>query len=296
MKHVLHRLAPAWANDLRAEGIFRMRAEAGKSVDLSDYFLVEDRKADVTIFVFSGLDGLFAGGPRFEFRNLFTKLEHHFNLVFVREIQGMFYHLAPDGSFDGISFYEQKVTEFKKRLGARYNIAMGFSAGGAASFYFGTRCGMDKIIAFAPGFPIEVWTGPWARLHSYFNLKKLLFSPGAYIEVCMLAALGRMAVKRFQQVTGRKGAWDILRVYRESNGRRPRATVIYGAQCAPDVRQARGLKEFPEVKLLPLPSGYHNVPGHLKQCGELGSTIVREIEELLAARAGDSGATALATS
>jgi len=229
------------------------------------------------------LDGLFGGGPRFEFQKLFSKLGRSYNLVFVRELRGYFYHLTPAGALGGLEFYEKKLTEVKKRLGARHNIAMGFSAGGTAAFYFGSRCGMDKIIGFCPSFPVSVYSAPGALIRHALNFKKLLTDFGAYAEVTVVSIWGILSAYRMQKAVGPGGEWDVMRAYRNGAGPRPLATVVYGSKCQQDTAQARGLADIAEVKLRPVPTGFHNVPGELKKRGELAALMVEEIQDVIGA-------------
>lgn len=273
---------PAWANEMEREDLFRVRAVPLEQADESDYILVEDHGADVTIFVFSGLDGLFGGGARFEFKGFFSKLGCPYNLVFVRELRGYFYHLEPNGAPGGLDFYERKLNDIKKRLGATYNVSMGLSAGGSAAFYFGARCGMDKVIGFCPSFPISVFSGRGAWLRHAFNFKKLITDFPAYAEVTAVSLWGTLANHRLEKLVGPSEVWDVKSTYL-NNASRPQATIVYGATCQQDRAQAKGLADVPGVTLRPIPTGYHNVPGELKKRGELGALLVEEIQELIGA-------------
>lgn len=275
-------LVPAWAEEMDQEGIFQMRRDMENAVvKEDDYILVENGDADVTVFVFSGLDGLFGGGPRFEFRSMFQRLKCAYNLVFVREVRGFSYHLSPYGTPDGLAFYEERLTEIRNRLGARHNVALGFSAGGAAAVYFGTRCGMQKVIAFSPAFPTAVYTAWRAQLCHYLNVWKLLSDPKAYTELTAITNWGMLLEHRLKRVLENKAPWDVAGTYRSSE-ERPALTLVYGSRCRQDTLQAMALADVPGARLLPLDTGFHNVPGFLKGRGELGPLVVSEIEMLLA--------------
>jgi pimeloyl-ACP methyl ester carboxylesterase len=276
------RLVPAWAKEMDDEGIFRLRAQqALAQIDEREYLVVEDVGADVTLFAFSGLDGLFGVAPRFEFRGLLSKLEYPCNLVFVRELRGFWYHLAPDGSPEGLAYFERRLSEVMAQLGARHNMAMGFSAGGSAAFYFGTRCGMQKILAFSPAFPVSVYTSAKAQLLHYLNLKKLVTDPAAYCEVAAVMNWGLLSEHRMAKVVEPERQWDVLATYRDCP-KRPRATLVYGRGCRQDATQAGLLAGFPEVKPVAVAAGCHNVPGYLKQRGELASLVVQELRDMVA--------------
>jgi len=241
------------------------------------YLHVADNKADCTIFVFSGLDVLFAGMARFEFGRLLRNLGDRCNVVFIRDIHRSLYHMAPEGSKDGLVYFEKKLQELMDDLGASVNIGLGSSAGGGAAFFFGSKCGLDHVIAFGPAFPASVYTGFLNQMKTYLNLKALFTDPRAYSEVLMVTIGAIATMMHLRRDFGKKNIWNILEVYRAAP-QRPHATVFYGERCGPDCRTARILSEFPEVKLAPLPTGRHNTPEFLQERGELGGRLVEEIE------------------
>lgn len=279
-----------WASRLLMRQNKVERSPQGTSFDDSQqYMLVEDRGSDVTIFCFAGLAVLFAGLPTFEFRRLLKQHGDDYNLVFFRDIRRSAYHLTPSGEVGGLAFYEGKVREVMARLGSSYNVALGASAGGGAAFYFGTRCGMDQIVTFSPGFPGTVYIEPKAQLHTYFNLKKLVTDPKAYIEI-LLVTLGCLWVVRSLVSRIGDNYWNVRETYRTFRTPRPRSTIFYGAGCRPDANQARMMAEFPEVKTVALPCGNHNCASHLKQRGALGEAILAEIREGMEAAGYNEGA------
>ncbi len=274
-------IAPAWLEELNDEGVLRLRERQDADVDESEYILVEDNRADVTIYVFSGLDGLFGGGRRFEFRNTFANLECRHNLVFVRELRGFAYHVCPNGAPNGLEFYEHKLNEVKQRLGSTWNIAMGFSSGGAAATYFGTRCHFDKILAFCPAFPFSVYTSAGAQIRHWCNVKKLLLDPLGYVDLTVITLMGLLLLHRMKKVVRPEQLWDVLATYRDCPSPRPRVTLAYGSRCRQDTVQAMTMAGFPEVELRPVPTGIHGVPTFLKKQGLLGEFLLREIRDSL---------------
>ena len=283
-KWLAKKFVPAWTKDMEEEGILQhVMGHDINEVPESEYILVEDNRADVTIFVFSGLDGLFAAGPRFEFKSIFAKLGQGYNGVCIRELGGMFYHVAPNGVVDGLEFYERKISDLMKRLGARHNISIGFSAGGTAAYYFGSRCGMDKIIGFGPAFPITVYTSGLNILRSLLNASLATRSFAAYCEILAVTIWGRISQHRLGKVLNGKPQWDVFAAYRDAPKGRPLGTIIYGVHSLPDARQAALMRQFDEIKLLPIDTGFHNVPGELKKRGELGTVLLNELNEYLSA-------------
>ena len=273
---------PGLAKQMRQEGTFELKE--GAEVAEEEYMLVEDRGADVTVFAFSGIDVLFAGMGRFEFRKLLENIGQEYNLVFLRDLQRFAYHIAPDGSLNGVEFHTKVINEAKARLGAKTNIALGSSSGGQAAFYFATVCGMDGILAFGPAFPVTVYTRAWYQLQTWFDLFHLLREPVGYFEI-ILVTIGALYQKRaFIKKMGEKLTfWNVMKTYEEASPRPP-ATVFYGRFAPPDARQAKLIERFEEVKLIPLDTGRHNSPAYLKEKGMLGEYVSREIRALIEAK------------
>jgi len=278
-KWIARIFVPGLAEQMKREGSFALDDGASSHVDL-EHVTVEDRGADMTIFVFSGLAVLFAGMPRFEFRKLLIDGGRQYNLVFFRDMRRMAYRMTPDGKPEGYSYYENLVNELKTKLGAKYNVALGASSGGSAAFYFGSRCNMDKIIAFSPAFPITCYTAFRTQIRTYFNFLKLLREPSAYIEVVLVTLGALVAYRRVAAVCP-----DIdlnagpLKAYLKASPR-PRATILYGERCAPDTDQATRAAQTPGIKIIPVNSGRHNCAADLKKQGKLGETILSEIEDV----------------
>ena len=270
---------PSLARNMEQEGTFQVFEGSSAITDESEYFRIYDNGADVTIFVFSGMDVLFAGEPRFEFRKQLDGIGHNANFVFIRELRRSAYHTAPSGSQDGLEYYTRKVTELKNQLGARVNIGMGASGGGSAAFYFGTRCGFDHVIGFSPAFPETVWTGLGPQLRAIADLGLLFTRPLDYVEV-ILVALAANVIAHTLMRSDIHTFWDVFPRYRDTEPR-PSGTIIYGARCRPDAAQAELCKSIPGVKLVPLRTGRHNGPGYLKERGELATTLANEIRPVL---------------
>ena len=91
------------------------------------------------------------------------------------------------------------------QLGARYNVALGSSSGGQAAFAFGTRCKMDKIIAFSPAFPHSVYRSPGNALRSLFSVGNLFREPQAYLETMIVT----LAVIWMEDVTARRARLNV---------------------------------------------------------------------------------------
>ncbi len=271
---------PSLARNMEQEGTFQVFEGSSAITDEKEYFRVYDNGADVTIFVFSGMDVLFAGEPRFEFRKQLEGIGHPTNFVFIRELRRSLYHASPSGSADGLEYYTRKVTELKGQLGARVNIAMGASGGGSAAFYFGTQCGFDHAIGFSPAFPATVWAGWRPQLRAIADMGLLFTRPLDYVEVVLVALAANVIMHTLAPTIPDADVWDVYGRYRDAEPR-PTGTIIFGARCRPDAAQAELVKSIPGVKLVPLPTGRHNGPGFLKERGELATTLTNEIRPVL---------------
>ena len=271
---------PSLARNMEQEGTFRVFEGESAISDENEYFRVYDNGADVTIFVFSGMDVLFAGEPRFEFRKQLDGIGHPANFVFIRELRRSGYHSAPNGTPDGLEYYTRRVRELKDQLGARVNIGMGASGGGSAAFYFGTRSGFDHVIGVSPAFPLKVWVGWGPQLRALADFGLLCTRPLEYIEVVLVALAANVIMHTLHSNLPPNDIWDVYATYREAE-RRPSGTIIYGKRCPPDAAQAKLVGDIPGVKLVPLPTGRHNGPGFLKDRGELAATLAGEIRPVL---------------
>ncbi|NUM55804.1 MAG: hypothetical protein HUU46_19355 [Candidatus Hydrogenedentes bacterium] len=285
IKEVLFRILtklflPSLARNMEQEGTFQMFEGGSAITDENEYFRIYDNGADVTIFVFSGMDVLFAGEPRFEFRKQLEGIGHPTNFVFIRELRRTAYHNSPSGESDGLEYYTRKVDELKRQLGARVNIAMGASGGGSAAFYFGTRCGFDHVIGFSPAFPETVWTGLGNQLRAIADLGLLFTRPLDYFEVILVALAANVIKHTLNRTIPPDRMWDVYPRYRDANPR-PTGTIIYGERCRPDAAQAEICKTIAGVHLMPLATGRHNGPGFLKERGELADTLTSEIRTVL---------------
>ncbi len=241
------------------------------------HVLVEDCGADTTLFFFSGLARRLGGVSIFEFRRLLKDSGQPFNLVFFRDVHSMAYQLQPDGAPGGMEFYEKSILRVRERLGASYNVILGASSGGFAAFIYGARCQMDRIIAFGPVLDHREWVEPRKRWANYLDYKKLLRSPVDYAEVALVTYVANGLFKDIERQAGPLPVG--ADVYRNVPSPRPQATIFYGANCQPDVRQAERLAHLPEVELRPVPTGRHGCPMVLRKRGELGGALLEEIRK-----------------
>jgi hypothetical protein len=237
---------------------------------------IEDRGSEVTIFAFTGLAVKFLGLPSFEFRNILRKSGLDCNLVFLRDIHRLSYHVTPGGESGGLEFFKREISRIRVSLGSTQNVGLGVCIGGSAAFYFATHGLLDQIIAFSPGFPLTVYCSFKSQLRTYLNAARFVRSPRAYLELVLVTACTAWSYRRQKRIMGPTQIWSIIDSYRSCQPRPP-ATVFYGNGCRPDAQQAK-LLDFPEVKRVALPTLYHNCAEFLKKSGQLGSTIAKEVQ------------------
>ena len=239
---------PDLAQRMDAEGQFEVRDSAIDALEEANYMRIEDNGAPITIFIFSGLDVLYAGMARYEFQGILRKLDVDANLVFLRDCQRAAFFATPDGKPGGDQFYADVINEVKTRLGATHNIALGSSIGGTAAIIFGTRCHFDHIISFGSPFEFDVYSRPRRILGSLFDLKKFFTEPSGYWEMLLVTSASFWAVGQLLRRAAMKEVPDILGAYRRAEPR-PHISAFYGETAWPDVEQVQRLKEFPEVTL-----------------------------------------------
>ena len=274
---------PGIAKSLKEEGQFdfRDRAAGTEGICPATYIDVEDNGSDVTLICFAGMAALYAAMPKFEFRKCLTDIRSGYNFVWVRDVHRASYDLVPDGSSNGFAFFTKAIGHALATLNSTYNVAIGASGGGAAAFAFSGVLPIHQIIAFNPGFPLDVCSR-WEILRKVLlDWKKLLSSPLDYFELVLVVLSARYLWKMTCRRVGRENITDTLESYLR---KQPpvRATVFYSAHSLPDAEQTRPLEAIPAIRLKPVDSGRHNCMGELKQRGELGALIHEEIRVGLA--------------
>ena len=268
---------PGAASALKTEGQFSL-ADHSRSGTLepSAYIDVEDNGADVTLISFAGMAVLYAAMPKFEFKSMLQEGGGNYNFVFVRDVFRSSYRLAPDGSGDGIGFYERVVRDALEGLNAKCTIAIGMSGGAEAAFRISGATPIDRIIAFNPAFPME-HHGSWSNIGiCLLDLKKLVTEPGAYFET-LFVTLGTCYLwRRNRRLIGYEDPKLPLRDYLR---RAAPAVLYYSHRCIPDVRQALALKDVPSITLTVLESSRHNCLVEMKNKGVAGKFIGEEIQK-----------------
>jgi hypothetical protein len=284
-KWTLRIIQPKEAKRMEADGHLRLPDPHGALPDDAEHVFIDDRGADITVFAYSGMDALFAGRARFEFKKIFRSLSVPCNLVCFRDPRTCAFHIALDGKSIGLDCYAELTREVMEQLGSTHNIALGSSSGGMAAFTFGTMCGMDKVIAFSPAFPHRVYRGFKHIFQSLFNVRALFTEPQAYIEVLIVTLsvnwLEDVALKRVRRKIPVE-VWDTWGIYERAEDERPHSVVYYGERSNADARQAHMLADaFPDfVRLEPLKTGRHNCPAVLLQQERLIEVLEREITEI----------------
>ena len=268
---------PGAASALKAEGQFSL-AEHSRSgrLEPSAYIDVEDNGADVTLISFAGMAVLYAAMPKFEFKSMLQEDGGKYNFVFVRDIFRSSYRLAPDGSDEGIAFYERVVREALEQIGAKCTVAIGMSGGAEAAFRISGAAPIDRIIAFNPAFPME-YHGSWRNIGLILlDLKKLVTEPGAYFETFFVTLGTCYLWRRNRRLIGYEDPELPLRDYLR---RAAPAVLFYSRRCIPDLRQALALKDVPSITLTVLESSRHNCLVEMKKKDMAGKFIGHEIRK-----------------
>lgn len=275
---------PDLVKRMKAEGVYQMEGGGDGEVE---YYLVEDRGAPITIFVFSGIDILYAGLARFEFRKVLGNLADQCNLVFFRDVSRKAYFQGPHGEPNGLDFYAQKVREIQEQLGSRYHVGIGSSGGAVGAMKFAIRCKFDYFIGFSLPVTETVITNWRSQLHTLSNIPQLLREPKGYLEVCLItfaatwAMHGARRKEIFEGYLDEHHPMSPYRVFAEAT-HRPKTTLVYGAHSRPDRIHAEMMKTFPEVRLHAVPTGRHNTPGYLKEHGQLDAFMHEQLETIFA--------------
>jgi pimeloyl-ACP methyl ester carboxylesterase len=279
MSHILtsvvrafvRRFLPGIATALEEEGQFdHLNGPGAGSQDPSRYLEVEDNGADTTIIAFAGMAILYAAMPKFEFKKMLQETGGQYNYVFVRDLYRSSYRLAPDGSNDGIAFYERAASEALNQLGAKHNIAIGMSGGGEAAFRISGAAPIHHVVVFNPAFPLERY-GSWKHLlHALLNLPILVRDTAAYLEVLFVNLGVRYLNRRNRRLLGSEDPEQPLRDYLR---RAAPATLVYSKECRADAWQAATLKSISSVTCLPVASARHNCLAELKKQGKLETFI-----------------------
>jgi len=248
----------------------------GDEAEIPETIRVIDRGSDTTVFSFSSAGLLHAGLPTFAFEGLFERQERAYNLVFLRDVHRTAYHLTPAGDPTGLAHYESILLDTMKRLGAKRHVAIGESSGAAAALYFGTRCGMDKVVAFSLPYPIQIWTSLRAIFRAVFNLPELLRDPAGYWEVLMITLFSVLARRALRRHVG-EAIFNPLTTYLEATPR-PQLTLHYGERCRPDAQIAAQIDAAPEARCVPFATGRHILWTSIARQGSLEQLLMRELE------------------
>ncbi len=270
---VLSLFMPDLKRQMEIEGTLDIQEDPSQPIENADYMRVEDNGADTTIFIFSGLDVLYAGLARFEFQKVLQQINCDANFVFMRDVHRKAFLLKPDGTPGGLAFYASEIERVRNELGTKRAISMGSSVGGSIAFAMGARLGFDQVIIFGAAFEVNAFNSPMRMLRTVFDFYKLFTEPKAYFEL-IVVTLGAAWGKK--QLLSNFAADELptpLTILSEVD-KKPDIRLYYGKTAWPDAAQAAMLIEVhPEAELYALPTGRHNTPAFLKQHGKLAEAI-----------------------
>jgi hypothetical protein len=233
---------------------------------------IEDNQADTTVVSFSSGGFMHAGLPTYAFGDLLQSMQTPCNLIFVRDVHRVAYHLRPDAAPGGLEFYEAAINEAVKKMGSTTTLMVGDSSGAAAALYFGTRCGAKRVLALTMPYPMDPWSTPRALLRHLLNLRGLWRDRRAYWDCLMISGFSFMARRTLINHIGRDAIFDPIKTFKEATVR-PRVTLVYGRDCLADATNAKKLEGIDKVELIPLPTGRHVLWIPLARHGSIGALI-----------------------
>ncbi len=117
--------------------------------EASGVFLRLDEPSDSLLIAFGGL-GTAIGIPVFEFFNVVSTFEQPVKQMFIRDLQGAWYHRGVVAAGDTIEEVAEYVREVVRTSGARRVVTVGNSAGGYAALLFGSLIEATQVLAFGP--------------------------------------------------------------------------------------------------------------------------------------------------
>lgn len=277
-------LFPDLAREMAEEGVFVLDlSNPVGSLEEADFIRIEDNGADVTIFAFSGPDVLYAGHSKHHFMGVVKRLARKFggaNFVFLSDCQRMGFMTRPDGQPGGLEFYSDVVKETMKRLNASHNVGIGSSFGGSAAHVIGYECGFQQIITFSAVFTADSYLSLRSVLKTIFNIRGLYVEPRGYLEILIVTLSTSYFYNQIKRRLGRESIVDVVGLYRALE-KKPLVSLYYGQYAPPDAAQVVLMRDFPEVKTVPVPTGRHNTPGFLYRQGTLGQVIAEDISAAL---------------
>ena len=229
---------------------------------------VEDKGADTTVVSFSNGGFMHGGLPTYAFRDLLSELQPPCNLIFIRDVHRVAYHLRPNGEPGGLAFYEAEIKATLARLGSSTTHMIGDSSGAAAAVYFGTRCDAERVLALTMPYPMEPWGTPRAVLRHVLNLREVLRDRGSYWDSLVISAFSLVARRTLISHIGEDNIFSPIETYQRA-ARRPKLTIIYGERCLGDAANAMRYAELSDVELMPLPTGRHNIWIPLARSGSI---------------------------
>ncbi len=241
----------------------------------ADHIAIEDHGADTTLVCFAGMAVLYAGLPQFEFQRLLHSEGQQYNYVFVRDCRRMLYLETPEGKSGGLDFYAAEVRRALDMLGARRNITIGASGGGAMAIYFAARLGLDHAVAFSPGFPenTEVPYSSWGNFMKHLaKARVLMHDPAGWFEPIMMMSAGSLLSVKIERRLGKNCWTDLVERFAQASPQ-PSVTVVIGTHSTPDDAQARLLQRKGAVEVMRIGTPRHNVAGVLKKQGRLKEVL-----------------------
>jgi pimeloyl-ACP methyl ester carboxylesterase len=260
--------------DMWQEGTFTAEEQA-------DFCEVIDHQSDTTIVCFAGLALGFVGLPSYEFRKALGAADGRFNLIFIRDIRRLWYHLAPDGTPTGLDFYTEQIQTAITQLQTRRLITVGVSAGGYAALYFGWRLGADQVVAFSP--QTDLIGGALKLRWRELLISQGWLQPRLFLrEQLIIAFFLRHRAKLLKQKI-HPNEWGSL-VPHDHHNLQTKTDIYYCQHNQLDRHQARRLAGLAGVTLHDCDCNLHNVAGYLRNQSQLFAVLAAHLEESVLVR------------
>ncbi len=251
-------------------------AKKTSSSSLSEDIAWEDRGSDITVIAFTGMAIRYGGIPQFEFKKILSQEGDRYNHIFVRDVRRSVYFRSPQGGNNGLQYYQELIQDAISHLPPSFNVAIGISSGGQASFLFCNRLPIHHILAFNPSFPTDLYASE-SLLRLALRPKLLFTDHMSYFESILMVLSVGAVLKRQRRLLGRENIPDEIQCFLSTRSQSPTATIFYSQRNPPDFRQAMRLRGTPGITLKPLNSARHVCLKELRGNGELGPLIHHEI-------------------
>lgn len=224
--------------------------EDGHGEEASGVFLRLQEPSDSLLIAFGGL-GTAIGIPVFEFFNVVSTMERPVKQMFIRDLQGAWYHRGVVAAGDNVEEVAEYVRGVAQRSGASRIVTVGNSAGGYAALLFGNLVQATEVVAFGPQTFISAGLRVIHR-DSRFSVP-----------------LRRLRASRFYE----PAYADLRKVFEAQGNTSTRFTIHHSIDHRLDTLHARRMSGLPGVELKEHRCAKRALVRELRDSGELKSVL-----------------------